>query len=101
MTVKERLHAIIDELDDHTVAEMLEFVLQQADRAEEPQVQTSSSPGPGVDVDRESLWQVARPVTSDDPLWTIVGLVDDNGPTDMSANKHAYLAKIYGDLHEE
>ncbi len=38
----------------------------------------------------------ARPFTSDDPLWKIVGLIDDpNGPTDVSSNKHKYLAEVY------
>lgn len=32
--------------------------------------------------------------TMDDPLWTIVGMFEDpDGPTDVSANKHKYLAE--------
>jgi hypothetical protein len=32
----------------------------------------------------------------DDALWSIVGLVDDDeGPTDVSSNKHRYLEEAY------
>ncbi len=38
--------------------------------------------------------------TMDDPLWSIVGMIDDpDGPTDVSSNKHAYLAGAYMDEH--
>lgn len=34
--------------------------------------------------------------TMDDPLWNIVGMFDDTeGPTDVSSNKHKYLAEAY------
>jgi excisionase family DNA binding protein len=41
-----------------------------------------------------------RPFTLDDPLWDIVGMIDDDGPTDASVNHDKYLADAYGDLHE-
>jgi len=38
----------------------------------------------------------SRVFTKDDPLWNIVGMFDDpEGPTDVSSNKHAYLAEAY------
>lgn len=46
-----------------------------------------------------------RPLTYEDSLWKIVGIAggegDDDGPTDVSSNKHKYLAEAYADLHEE
>ena len=35
-------------------------------------------------------------IAKDDALWDIVGLAgDDKGPTDVSRNKHKYLAEAY------
>jgi excisionase family DNA binding protein len=42
-----------------------------------------------------------RPFTFDDPLWEIVGTVDDDGPTDFSINADKYLADVYADTHDE
>jgi excisionase family DNA binding protein len=42
-----------------------------------------------------------RPFTFDDPLWEIVGTVDDEGPTDISINADKYLADVYSDTHDE
>ena len=37
-----------------------------------------------------------RPTRADDPLWNIIGIAsDDDGPTDVSSNKHKYLAEAY------
>lgn len=36
-----------------------------------------------------------KPTTADDPLWNIVGIGSSQGPTDVSANKHKYLAEAY------
>jgi excisionase family DNA binding protein len=41
-----------------------------------------------------------QPFTFDDPLWDIVGMIDDDGPTDLSINTDKYLADAYSDLHE-
>jgi hypothetical protein len=40
------------------------------------------------------------PFTSDDALWDIVGIGESEGPTDVSENKHRYLAEAYADTHE-
>jgi len=40
------------------------------------------------------------PFTEDDPLFGIIG-IGSSKPTDVSANKHKYLAEAYEDLHEE
>jgi excisionase family DNA binding protein len=45
-----------------------------------------------------------KPFTFDDPLWDIVGMgasTQPDGITDVSLNKHKYLAEAYADLHEE
>lgn len=36
-----------------------------------------------------------KPVTYDDPLWRLIGSARSEGPTDVSANKHKYLAEAY------
>jgi hypothetical protein len=41
-----------------------------------------------------------RSTSEDDPLWGIVGMFTSDGPSDVSSNKHKYLADAYGDLHE-
>ena len=44
-----------------------------------------------------------RPLTEQDSLWSIIGIGDSgpDGPTDVSSDKHRYLAEAYADLHEE
>lgn len=50
--------------------------------------------------------QIGRPrprpevFTKDDPLWEIVGSIQDEGPTDVSSNVDKYLAEAYLDTHE-
>lgn len=101
VTVKERLHQVIDELDDERAVEVLTFALRASTAGVLTRTDASRPPEPGVDLDRESLWQIARPVTAEDPLWGIIGMIADDGPTDVSSNKHRYLADVYGDLHEK
>ena len=36
--------------------------------------------------------QQGRPFTMEDPFWKIVGIGASAGPTDVSTNKHKYLA---------
>ena len=36
-----------------------------------------------------------KPTSADDPLWSIIGIGRSDGPTDVSANKHKYLAEAY------
>jgi len=40
------------------------------------------------------------PLTKDDPLFGLIGIGRSEGPTDVSENKHKYLAEAYADLHE-
>jgi hypothetical protein len=57
---------------------------------------------------RRSRVKAPKPTTADSPLWEIIGLaqkyehlLDPNRPTDVSENKHKYLAEAYADLHKE
>jgi len=36
----------------------------------------------------------------DDPLWDLVGIGESEGATDVSSDKHQYVADAYADLHE-
>jgi len=36
-----------------------------------------------------------QPFTRDDSLWSIVGIIKDDVPADVSSNKHKYLAQAY------
>jgi hypothetical protein len=48
-------------------------------------------------VKRRSTRARGKPTSADDPLWNIVGIADgpDDGVTDVSENKHRYLAEAY------
>jgi len=41
----------------------------------------------------------SRRFTPNDPLFTIRGIIDGPGPTDMAANKDQYLAEAYATKH--
>jgi hypothetical protein len=49
----------------------------------------------------EGTGLAGRPLSFDAPIWKLVGLIDDDGPTDGSTNHDKYLAEAYGDLHDE
>lgn len=40
------------------------------------------------------------PFTADDAILGLIGTGTSEGPTDVSENKHKYLAEEYADLHE-
>jgi excisionase family DNA binding protein len=42
-----------------------------------------------------------KPVDWDSPLWDIVGMIKDDGPTDYSTNLDKYLVEAIMDNHEE
>src|SRR5262249_17258604 len=98
MTAKDQVHKLIDALDDADA----EFVLRYLKR-----LRSRDSGSIAIDEDEEmsaeEILRLARPITADDPLWNIVGMADSgpNRPTDVSRNKHKYLADAYADLHEE
>jgi excisionase family DNA binding protein len=42
-----------------------------------------------------------KPLTFDSPIWDLVGMIDDDGPTDYSINLDKYLIEAIMDNHEE
>jgi excisionase family DNA binding protein len=42
-----------------------------------------------------------KPLTFDSPIWDLVGMIDDDGPTDYSINLDKYLVEAIMDNHEE
>ena len=44
---------------------------------------------------RRSPLRKGKPITADDPLWQLIGIGRSEGPTDVSQNKHKYLAEAY------
>ena len=58
--------------------------------------------GPGRRQDQPPVLE-GKPLTFEDSLFKIIGIAgsaDDDGPTDVSSNKHKYLAEAYADLHD-
>ena len=77
----DELHRLVDQLDELDLIEV------------------SECPRRVIARDHGVTW--GRPFTLDDPLWNMVGMIDDDGPTDMSENKYKYLADAYADTHGE
>lgn len=77
MTPRDRLQQLIDELDEERVEAFLLLLTTPAQAAELASERTSGS--------EES---------SDDPFGGLVGMIGDeyDGPTDVSANIHKYVA---------
>lgn len=43
-----------------------------------------------------------QPFTLDDPLWSLIGTGQSEGPTDVARNKHKYVADaIYAESHPQ
>lgn len=38
--------------------------------------------------------------TLDASFWSIVGMIDDDGPTDMASDKYKHFPRVYGDNHD-
>lgn len=68
--------------------------------------------GKGVRVQKEAIDQLVepiaaddgkqlrgRPMTADDPIWSITAAGRSAGPTDVSENVDRYLAEAYADDH--
>src|SRR5215217_7720546 len=103
VTVKERLHQLIDLLDEHDAVEALVYLDQLVADAPDSGAAGRRDAG-GVEVaDREELLRLARPITADDSLWSIVGISGEeyDVPTDLAENHDKYLAEAYADLHED
>jgi hypothetical protein len=100
MTVKDRVHQLVESLDEADAHRALQYLTRLASKA--PELRPSEPAE--IDQDDDVDWIArGRPLTLDSPLWNIVGMADSgpDGPTDVSRNKHKYLADAYADLHEE
>ena len=77
--IKNELHAIVDSLDESDLPVVLGILrgMSGDDRGQ------------------------ANHLTFEDPLWDIVGMIDDDGPTDMAENHDRYLADAYADTHDD
>jgi len=80
MTVKERLHKIIDELDDQRAEEALTLLT-------------------GLETAAAENVDFGQGTSEDDPFWDLIDLIGDECvvPTDVSANIHKYVADAIED----
>lgn len=92
MTVKERIRLLVDELDDKQADAALVLLARLLATADGEPVERD-------DVTTSPASPAGHVLTSASPLWRIVGLIDDDGPTDVSENVDRYLAEAYADLH--
>ena len=53
-----------------------------------------------VDSGMEESEPAGQPLSFDDPIWQLVGMIKDDGPTDMYVNHDRYLADAYADTHD-
>lgn len=98
MSAKTAIHQIVDELSDEEADRILVYL-----RAVTENTAASAELPEGIRISdaERTLLENAQPFTLDDPLWSLIGIIDDDGPDDMSANHDKYLAEIYADLHRE
>jgi hypothetical protein len=103
MTVKEQVHELVEALDDTDARLTLRFLSRLTSRAPDTATPGILALDEDDATDSEDWLARGRPLTLDSPLWNIVGMADSGpeGPTDVSRNKHKYLADAYADLHEE
>jgi hypothetical protein len=102
MTTKERLHQLIDQLDDARAEAMLVLLTP-------PNGATNGrSDDPEEDIDAITARDLARiasapPLDENHPIWSMVGMFKGvpGGPTDVAENHDKYLAEAYADLHED
>ncbi|MEA2598675.1 MAG: hypothetical protein QOF01_5144 [Thermomicrobiales bacterium] len=86
MTVKERIHLLVEELDE----QQAEAALVLLDRF------LTTETGHGGVAEAEGPSRSNPPghlLTSESPLWGIVGLVADGGPIDTSENVDKYAGR--------
>jgi hypothetical protein len=96
MTIRDEIYDLVNSLDEERAEEALRFLRLLVDNETEQFAATSQK-------NAEELAAIAasRPFGHDDPLWNIVGIIDDDGPTDVSENKYHYLAEAYADHQPE
>jgi hypothetical protein len=73
-TTRERLHQLVDEMDDARATALLTLLDKEQASA--------------------TVLTSAKPLTADDPLWKLADLIDPSidVPSDVSADIHRYVA---------
>ena len=93
MTVKEMIHRMVDELPDEDAESVYAYLLVANDSGSQP-----GSPYASMTKDEPAEWmKLGKPTSADDPLWNLVGIIDDDGPTDVAGNHDKYLAEAHLD----
>lgn len=98
MTIKDELHLLVDRLDDERAMTLL-TIAARIEQSESDEIIRGTEAG--IDVDRDTLFLLTRPVSEGDSFWSAPPLDEEEGPTDMATNKYKYLAEAYGDLHDK
>jgi hypothetical protein len=93
VTTKERIHLLVNRLDERES----EAALILLNRLVSPS-RSAMTDANNVDVVAEREIPVHHQLTSDSPLWSIVGLDTSEGPGDVSEHHDKYLAEAYADL---
>ena len=90
MTVKERIYLLVERLDEQQ-AEAALVLLDRFVTMEMPAAEAAPD-------DSRSRTPSGHALTNESPLWGIVGLIPDDGPSDVSENVDKYLAEAYGNV---
>lgn len=98
MTVKEQLHELVDGLDETGESLALGYLMRITGRSNGRN--SLATPEDDLRVGVQNVADVDT-LSFDDPLWGLVGIVDDDGPTDVSTNADKYLADYYADNHDK
>jgi hypothetical protein len=103
MTVKDQVRELVEVLDEADARLVLRYLTRLTSTESVSVTAGALVIDEDEPIDAEDLERIGRPFTPESPLWNIVGMIDSgpNGPTDVSRNKHKYLADAYADLHEE
>ena len=98
MSIKDAIHQLVDEMPEEDADLVLGYLRSLAGS------ETTATRVPGElrmsDAER-ALLERAKPLTLDDPLWGLIGVIDDDGPDDRAANHDKYLADYYSDFHRD
>jgi hypothetical protein len=95
-SLKDEIYHLVNSLDEERAEEALRLLRLLVDEEAEQLFVTSRR-------NLEDLEAIAASSAFgfDDPLWNIVGIIEDEGPTDVSENKYHYLAEAYADRQTE
>lgn len=92
-TTKDELHAIVESLDESDLSTALTILrgisTSDSDRAQDGTVDVLPQRSGDSDVEPQHPW------------YDFIGIIDDDGPTDVSENHDKYLADAYMDNHDE